>query len=72
MIFCHLKTQLLTTLPTWQGGPLAALRFFPKKRKRKVKRKVDTWVKVVRSCVLGWQCIISLSGIMFKISSVSL
>jgi len=63
MIFCHPKTQLLTTLPMWQGGPLASFRifffFFGLKKKVKVKVKVTRWAKVVKNCVLGWECIIS-------------
>jgi len=34
--------------------------FFLKKKKKKV--KAVTWTKVVTSCVLNWQCIISLLG----------
>jgi len=73
MIICHPKTQLLTTLPMWQGGPLASFRvFFLKKKKKKKKEEEEEEeekskskscheCKVFKSCVLKyvWQCIIS-------------
>jgi hypothetical protein len=39
MIFCHPKTQLLTTLSMWQGGPLASFRVSFRKKKKKSKIK---------------------------------
>jgi len=35
IIFCYPKTQLLTTLPMWQGGPLTNFRVFFFKNKNK-------------------------------------
>jgi hypothetical protein len=39
MIICHPKTQLLTTLPMWQGGPLSLFFYYKKKKKKKKRRR---------------------------------